>query len=33
LATRFSRAHLRNRHGLEEKTSYVLMNPARKGLC
>ncbi len=24
---------LRNRHELEEKTSYILMNPVRKGLC
>jgi putative transposase len=24
---------LRNHHELEEKTSYVLMNPVRKGLC
>jgi REP element-mobilizing transposase RayT len=24
---------LRNQHELEEKTSYILMNPVRKGLC
>ena len=24
---------LRNHHELEEKTSYILMNPVRKGLC
>jgi len=24
---------LRDHHELEEKTSYVLMNPVRKGLC
>jgi len=24
---------LRDRHELEEKTSYILMNPVRKGLC
>ena len=24
---------LRDHHELEEKTSYILMNPVRKGLC
>ena len=24
---------LRDQHELEEKTSYILMNPVRKGLC
>jgi len=29
----FFEHRLRNHHELEEKTSYVLMNPVRKGLC
>jgi hypothetical protein len=33
LATRFFDHRLRDHHELEEKTSYVLMNPVRKGLC
>ena len=29
----FSDHRLRDHHELEEKTSYILMNPVRKGLC
>ena len=33
MAARFFDHRLRDQNELQEKTSYILMNPVRKGLC